>query len=120
MKYFGKSFAFTLCLALFAFLPLVAGAQTVQNLTDKTTEIVNGSVIGLVFTLGFLYFFWGVVQYVINPEEEKKAKGKQIMINGIIALTIMFAVYALIRVMLTTFNLNEKEKVTIPVGPDLQ
>jgi ABC-type proline/glycine betaine transport system permease subunit len=117
MKYFGKSFAFTLCLALFAFLPLVAGAQTVQNLTDKTTEIVNGSVIGLVFTLGFLYFFWGVVQYVINPEEEKKAKGKQMIINGLLALTVMFAVYSLITIIRNTFSLTSNVPEKIPKLP---
>jgi uncharacterized membrane protein (GlpM family) len=120
MKYFKNPLLLALFSAFFVLLPFVVGAQTVQNLTDKTTEIVAKSVIGLVFTLGFLYFFWGIVQYVINPEEEKKAKGKQMIIYGLISLTIMFAVYALIRIMLTTFNLSETEKVNIPTSPDFQ
>ncbi len=117
MKHFGKSILFMICFAVLVSLPFVAGAQDVKTVSIKITELIGSSLIKLVFTIGFLYFFWGVVQYVINPEEEKKAKGKQIMINGIIALTIMFSIYALIRVMLTTFNLNEKEKITVPVGP---
>jgi len=117
MKYFGKSFAFVLCLALFVFLPQVAGAQDAKTVVIKVTEIIGGSLIKLVFTLGFLYFFWGVVQYVINPEEEKKAKGKQMIINGLLALTIMFAVYSLITIIRNTFDLTSNVPQTIPKLP---
>jgi hypothetical protein len=70
-----------------------------------------------VVSIGFLYFFWGVVQYVINPEEDKKAKGKQAIINGLLALTIMFAVYALITTIRNTFTLTSNTPQKIPVLP---
>ena len=52
-------------------------------------------------------FIWGVVQYVINSDEEaKKEKGKQFMIWGIIGLTVMVSVWGLVRIVGTTFNIN--------------
>jgi hypothetical protein len=50
-------------------------------------------------------FIWGVVQYVINSDEEaKKAKGKEFMIWGIIGLTVMVSVWGLVNVLGSTFN----------------
>ena len=52
-------------------------------------------------------FIWGVVQYVINGEEEaKKAKGKQFMIWGIIALAVMVSVWGLVSILTHTFGIS--------------
>ena len=78
-----------------------------QNLVDYVVCIVNGSVIPLIFSLAVVMFVWGVVQYVINSDEEaKKAKGKQFMIWGIIALTVMVGVWGLVNILGNTFGLE--------------
>lgn len=78
------------------------------GLMDTVTGLIGTNFIALVFALGFAYFFWGVVQYALYPDDEsKKEKGRQYMIWGIIALTVMFTVYGLIRVLRNTFNLND-------------
>jgi hypothetical protein len=50
---------------------------------------------------------WGVVQYILNNEEEaKREKGKQFMLWGIIALFVMFSVWGLIKVLGNTFGIQ--------------
>ena len=52
-------------------------------------------------------FVWGVVQYVIKSDEEaKKQKGKQFMLWGLIALTVMVSVWGLVEILGTTFGIN--------------
>jgi hypothetical protein len=49
------------------------------TLFNYATCLINSSIIPLIFSLAVLMFIWGVVQYVINSDEEaKKAKGKEL------------------------------------------
>jgi uncharacterized membrane protein YidH (DUF202 family) len=85
---------------------VVANAK-LQDLLSYGTCIINRSVIPLIFTLAMLMFIWGVVQYVINDDEEaKKAKGKQFMIWGIIALAVMVSVWGLVNIVGSTFGIK--------------
>jgi len=64
-------------------------------------------VIPLIFALAVAMFVWGVVQFVINSSEEaKKEKGKQFMVWGIIALTVMVCVWGLVAILGNTFGVN--------------
>ena len=72
-----------------------------------TNCIINNSIIPLIFALAVVMFVWGVVQFVINSDEEaKKAKGKQFMIWGIVALTVMLGVWGLVGLLGSTFNID--------------
>lgn len=78
-----------------------------QDLFRYVTCIISTSVIPLIFALAVTMFVWGVVQYVINSSEEvEKEKGKQFMIWGIIALTVMVSVWGLVSVLGNTFGVN--------------
>lgn len=78
-----------------------------QDLLSYVSCIISKSVIPLIFALATVMFIWGVVQYVINNEEEaKREKGKQFMIWGIIALTVMFSVWGLVRIVGNTFGID--------------
>ena len=78
-----------------------------QDLLCYITGIINNSIIPLIFALAVLIFVWGVVQFVINSDEEaKKAKGKQFMIWGIIALTVMISVWGLVAILGNTFSID--------------
>ena len=78
-----------------------------QDLLIYVVCIINKSVIPLIITLALAMFIWGVVQYVINSDEEaKKAKGRQFMIWGIIGLTVMFGVWGLVKILGTTFGIE--------------
>lgn len=77
------------------------------DLINYVTCIIGSSVIPLLFTLAVASFIWGVVQYVINDQEEaKKAKGRSFMIWGIIALTVMVSIWGLVRIFTDTFKID--------------
>ena len=78
-----------------------------QDLVGYVTCIIGKSVIPLIFSLAVAMFVWGVVQFVINSNEEvKKEKGRQFMVWGIIALAVMVSVWGLVRVLGNTFGIE--------------
>lgn len=78
-----------------------------DSLINFITCIISTSIIPLIFVLAFMLFMWGVVQYILNNEEEaKREKGKQFMLWGIIALFVMFSVWGLIKVLGNTFGIQ--------------
>ncbi|KKR61053.1 hypothetical protein A2643_02805 [Candidatus Nomurabacteria bacterium RIFCSPHIGHO2_01_FULL_39_220] len=91
-----------------------------QGVLNYFTCIINNSVIPLIFALAVLMFVWGVVQFVINSDDEvKKTKGKQFMIWGIIALTVMVSVWGLVGILSSTFGVSGSvlPHVTPPGSP---
>lgn len=103
-------------------LPLVSFAQSSTSiilcalpanpkfgdLLDFFTCNISKSIVPLIFVLATAAFVWGVVQYVILGAEEEavRAKGKQFMIWGIIALAVMVSVWGLVNVLTTTFGIT--------------
>jgi hypothetical protein len=78
----------------------------IADLMNYVTCIIGNSFIPLIFTLAIVMFIWGVVQYVINPEqEEKRDKGRQFMLWGIIALAVMVSVWGLVNILGNTFGI---------------
>lgn len=78
-----------------------------QDLLSTASCIISGSVIPLIFALAVVMFIWGVVQYVINSDDEtKKSQGRQFMIWGIIALTVMVSVWGLVKILGATFGIE--------------
>jgi hypothetical protein len=78
-----------------------------QDLMRYVTCTISVSVIPLIFAVATLMFIWGVVQYVINTEDEaKKSKGRQFMIWGIIALAVMVSVWGLVSILSGTFGID--------------
>jgi len=79
----------------------------VSILFEYITCTIERTVIPLLFAIALVIFIWGVVQYVINSDqEEKKAKGRQFMIWGIIGLTVMIGVWGLVGILGGTFGIN--------------
>ena len=57
-----------------------------------------GEVEAIVVGLAFVFFFWGIAQFILNAADSKaRADGRQKMIWGVIALFVLFSVYGLIR-----------------------
>ena len=85
-------------------------------LTSITTDIF-GPLITLIIALGLIVFLWGVLKYVTAGADESKAKeGRDLIIYGIIALTVMVSVWALVNVLRSSFNLTSE---TAPKPPKL-
>ena len=100
---FGGYVVVSLALFLLVFSIAFAvddAASFIDNLTDNLVP----PIVRLIFALAIVYFLWGVVQYVLYPDEEtKKKEGKEKIIWGLIALTAMFSVYALVSITTNTF-----------------
>jgi len=77
------------------------------HVMNYLTCLITKSFIPLVFSLAVLLFVWGVVQYVVSgASEEQKEKGKQYMLWGIIALTVMVSVWGIAKIIGTTFGIE--------------
>ena len=86
-------------------MPGCTVGSTFGELLNYITCIIGKSVIPLIFAIATVMFLWGVVQYVIGADEEKeRAKGKQFIIWGIIALVVMFSIWGLVSVVTNTFK----------------
>ncbi len=66
-----------------------------QALISTAGQVLN-SLIPLMIALALVVFFWGLVQYIINPGEGHD-KGKSVMIAGLTALFVMVSVWGIIR-----------------------
>lgn len=70
--------------------------------------IIGAAIIPLIFTIAFVLFLWGMVQYIRNADNEKKREeSKKFIYYGIIGLTVMVAVWGIVRIVTTTFGLGD-------------
>jgi len=112
--------------------PIVALAQTTftgvaTNCNNVTPATVNGflckisqilgAIVPILIVLGVVYFVWGVVSYMIGGDEEAKKKGRDKIIYGIIGLAVIVGVWGLVRILTTTFGLENTTQITLPTVP---
>lgn len=102
----------------------LTGNPSIGGLFSYVTCLIGRSVIPLIFALALATFVWGVVKFFIIDvnEEAKRSQGKQFMIWGIIALTVMVSVWSLVRILGTTFNIpigvpQTSEQIGVKKGP---
>jgi hypothetical protein len=73
----------------------------------KVETLIVNPVIYFMIGLAFVYFLWGVVEYLIHADEpEARATGTQHMIWGVIGLAIMFSVFGIIGIIIKTFGIT--------------
>lgn len=78
--------------------------QSFAQLVDFFLSFLN-LLIPIIFAATFLYIAWGVTQgWIINGGDPKGIeKGKQIAINGVVALVFMFGIWGIIAVLHASF-----------------
>ena len=87
------------------------GFSSIGNLFNWASCTLITSVVPFLFALAMVGFIWGVIQYVLNADnEEKRKKGKSFIIWGLIALFVMVSMWGLVGVLTNTFGI----KVLIP------
>ncbi|MEK7510910.1 MAG: pilin [Patescibacteria group bacterium] len=91
---------------LFAFAQIQA--TSAGTLATSIIQFINTFLVPLIFALAFLVFIWGVFQYFIagGHDEEKKEKGKSLMLYGLIGFFVMVSVWGLVNILTNTFNLQ--------------
>ena len=98
---------------LFApYLVLAQGSQ-LTGAADTAKEVIN-IVTQIVVALAFIYFLWGLMQYLIG-DAEKKAESKSAMIYGLLIMFVMFSIWGLIGVLRDTFNLTDDDAIDVNI-----
>ncbi len=101
-------------------MPALALAQTTQsasgifNLIVIATRILN-AMVALFVLIAVIVFFWGLIQYLVNVDEQKH-KGLQTMIWGIIAIFVMVSIWGLIRILQSTVGVDSNQQALTPQG----
>lgn len=89
------------------FLTNIAYADEVDVFIGNVNRVILNPIIYLLFALAFVFFVYGVLEFLMNQEnDEKKTIGKSHMIWGIIGITIMFGVWALLNIILGTLGIT--------------
>lgn len=74
---------------VFAFADITATIGLIQGIIDL--------LIPLLMTLAVVAFFWGLVKYIANADDEAaKESGKTLMIWGMVAIFVMVAFWGII------------------------
>lgn len=87
------------------------GKDGLANIADYIACNINNAIIPLLFAIALATFVWGVVKFFIvdADEEAKRTQGKQFMIWGIIAMTVMLGVWGLVGILGKTLGINTVE-----------
>lgn len=101
-----------------ALTPVLAFAQSGGRGLDSTLKTIGeliGTATPIVVALALLYFFWGLAMFILNAgDEDKKNKGRAVMIWGIIALFIIVSVWGLIGLVQQSFGISGEKNIPIP------
>jgi uncharacterized membrane protein len=94
---------------------LVFAATDIPGVVEKIMAILN-VVIPLIIAIAVVVFLVGVVKYITaGGDPEKRTEARNVIIYGIIGLFVMVAVWGLVNLLVSTFNLQ----TTIPEVPEL-
>lgn|SRR3989344_3566909 len=94
---------------LFAFAQIQT--QNVGTLATSVIQFINTFLVPLIFALAFLMFIWGIFLYFIagGHEEEKKDKGKSLMLYGLIGFFVMVSVWGLVNILTSSVDLRNTQ-----------
>lgn len=118
MKKITSPFSFFILIS--ALVPLASFAQTASSTgicNNSITDIASllgyaacliiKAVVPLLIALAVVVFIYGIVQYILNADnEEKRQQGRTFMMYGIIALFVMISIWGLVQVLANTFHIN--------------
>ena len=100
-------------------LPLVTLAQWQGSFIEwerflgGLRSFINVAVF-VVIALATIFFLWGLMLFVLSAgDEEKRAKGKSIMIWGIIALVLMVAIWGIVNLLSQVFGTGQVQRPPI-------
>ncbi|HET8580857.1 MAG TPA: hypothetical protein VFL98_00060 [Candidatus Paceibacterota bacterium] len=101
--------------ALVVLLPLTVSAASVSDgiagVLKTVSDLIN-MIVPIIIALAIVYFLYGVVTYVIKPEE--KGKAINIMIWGIVGIAVMVSIWGLVAIFQNTFGLQGQNSAQTP------
>lgn len=81
--------------------------ETLQNFIQKIGTVVINPIIQVLFGAALVIFLWGVWEFIKGADSpDARSKGVQHIFWGVIGMTIMVAVFGIIRILLNTFGID--------------
>lgn len=81
--------------------------KSLGNLMDFASCLILKSVLPLLTTLAVASFIWGIIQFFLNPYNEKKREdGKGYMIWGLVSLFVMVSIWGIVNIFSETFGIE--------------
>ena len=78
-----------------------------NHFIGNVVRMIINPLILFLFALAIVYFLYGVLEFILNQNnEEKKVSGKSHMLWGIVGITIMLGVWTILSMLLTTLNIQ--------------
>src|ERR1035437_6662652 len=94
----------------FFFTNVAYASESLDQFMSNVDKIIINPLIILLFALALAYFLWGLFEFLSNTEEEaKRTAGKQHMLYGVIGITIMMGVWAILSIITNTLNISPTE-----------
>jgi succinate dehydrogenase/fumarate reductase cytochrome b subunit len=82
-------------------------SESLNGFIAHLDSLIINPLITFLFALAVVFFLYGVFEFIANQEnEEKKTAGKQHMLWGIIGITIMLGVFAIMNMLLSTLGIT--------------
>ena len=100
-------------------LPLVSLAQTVSNISDAGSVIINTInyvPVPVLFAIAFIVFLWGAFQtFIVGANsEDAKEDGKNLMLYGLIGFFVMVSIWGLVNILTGTVRFGNTQGVDTP------
>lgn len=85
-----------------------APTRTLGTSIDDFIGFLNDSVVPLIFALAFIVFIWYIFTHFIagGADEEKLSKGRMFVLWAIIGFFVMFSIWGLVNVAVSSVGLN--------------
>lgn len=79
-----------------------------QEFLVNILSFINAILIPFIIGIGFLVFVWGIFLYFImgGADEEKKVKGRQLIVNATIAFVLIIVFFGLINLITGSLGLE--------------
>lgn len=76
---------------------------SIVTLMASINKVIINPLIYLLFAVALVYFLYGLVKYLLSPEnEELRTSSKSHMLWGVFGMFIMIAVFGIMNLILTT------------------
>ncbi|MFC1595139.1 hypothetical protein ACFL3E_01800 [Patescibacteria group bacterium] len=85
-----------------------------EEFIERIYDIIASGIVPLLILIAGVIFTWGVIRYLIAAEDQEKIKeGRNMMIFGIVALTIILGLWGIVRLIVAVFGIDP---IDIPSG----
>lgn len=95
-------------------------AATISSIINTAKNTVLTPLITLLIISTTVIFIWGIIKYISAASDSKKiGEAKQFMLWGIVGLFVIVAMWGLVKIIQTTFEIGIGSENTIPEPDDL-